>query len=275
MYGGPCAPGQSCNVILEANLASEDLYFDFRLFGIQVADHHVTDFILFLGSGEASVPVDASGHGVIPAGAGQYRAFWRGNGVEKQAIGFFSSPVEFDVDWTTRTLTVSDATLSLDGSSASVSISGTFGESLLEELGGLCPGPEFAEPEVATLPACAAGSLGGLEPPSLVFGCADESPQLTGEVIFAGGQELSPPIPLTAGVQFPAGDILVRWTVTDSRGRFDEVEQAVEVTSRPAVVATHSLDLGDRFVVEEPGGNSRRSAKAQHARRRGPTRRAR
>jgi hypothetical protein len=258
VYGGPCV-GSACGVVLEGNLAASALHLEFGLdtpFGfITFEEHDITDFIMFVGSGELSVPVDANGHGTIPGGAGQYRAFWRDNGTEKQAIGMFADPLGFDIDWTTKTLSVDQVTLNLGGSSATVSFSGTFGDSVLDRLGGLCPKPKLASPEGGLAVACGVGSQVTFDAPKLAIGCRDTPASVSGSVIAANGQTLATPIPIVNGAAtVPRGELVVRWVATDTAGRTDQVDQVIKAVTRPTLAATNSLDLGDRFIAIEPSG---------------------
>ena len=258
VYGGPCV-GSACNVALEGNLAAGRLHFNFGidtpLGKVSFAEHSITDFIMFVGSGDISVPVDANGHGSIPPGAAQYRAFWRDNGAEKQSIGFFSEALGFDINWATKTLSVDQVTLNLGGSSATVSFDGTFGDSLFDRLGNLCPKPRLAQPVGALAVACGADTQVTFPVPGLALGCRDTPATVTGSVIAANGQTLATPIPIVNGAAtVPRGELVVRWIATDTEGRTDQVDQVISAVTRPALAASNSLDLGDRFLVTEASG---------------------
>lgn len=91
--------------------------------------------------------------------------------------------------------------------------------------------------------------------PGLTMGCVDTPTTVTGEIIETNGTVLPAPIPIVDGEAYvPRGSVVVRWTATDTQGRTDQVEQTFETMARPALAASASLNMGDRFSVLEPSG---------------------
>src|SRR6478736_206023 len=254
VYGHAC-PGNSCPVFLELNLSAEDLHFELSLLGFTVASRTVSNILLFAGSGDAPITVDASGHGVVPANTFQFRAFANDGDVE-QVIDNASVPVEFFIDWNTHTLRFPAFPLNFSGVSTTIALQGTFDPSLLESTSGLCPKPVFAPPTPGLATSCNVGGPLKFVPPPLKTACTDTPAKFTGQIEAVNGTTLPTPILLVDGVaSAPRGTLKVRWTATDSQGRTDSVVQTVNAVTSPTVATTDTLDVRDRAFVLEASGS--------------------
>lgn len=265
VYGRAC-PGSSCPVSIELNLAAGDLNFDLSLLGISVASRHISNILLFGGSGDAPVMVDASGHGVVPANTFQYRAFAKDGGEIDQAIGTLAQPVDFFVDWQAQTLRFPAFPISLSGASATVSLEGSFGASLLEQTSNLCPKPKFADQSSTLASSCSVAGPTTFAAPALQYGCSDTPATITGQVVSVNGSTLASPIPIVNGLAtVPHGSATVRWTATDTLGRTDSVLQTVQTFTSPTISTADTLDVRDRAFVQDLSGAFAAVANSGHS----------
>jgi hypothetical protein len=254
VYGHPC-PGNSCPVFLELNLAAGDLHFELSLLGFTVASRTVNNILVFAGTGDAPITVDANGHGVVPANVFQFRAFANDGDVE-QVIDNASVPVEFFIDWNAHTLRFPAFPLSFDGVSTTIALQGSFGSSLLESTSGLCPKPVFAPTNPGLATSCNVGGALKFAAPDLKTACTDTPAKITGRIEAVNGTTLSSPIPIVNGIaSAPRGTLQVRWTATDTQGRTDSVVQTVNAVTSPTIFTTDTLDVRDRAFVQEASGS--------------------
>jgi hypothetical protein len=251
---GAACPSGSCSLGFEAHVAVEDLELEFSL-GPVSETHHIRNFSAVLTAARSALHVNPDGTGVIPAGQlsinGSARHTGGGDDDSFRMLGNTNAnDLPVSIDWTSRTFTMSGIGFQFPEGTATVTLSGTFQQSLAEVLATTdadadgVPGVRDNCPLTAN-PTQAPVASPVLVVPADVASCGQASPgTATARDVCFGASVV---ITSDAAADAPPGASIVHWTATDRLGRTARADQLVE--EQPTLLATRSLLLRDRSAI--------------------------
>jgi hypothetical protein len=255
LFGKSC-PGETCNLGLSTRANVETFSLDLD------GNRTITGMVIDVISLPGALTVGPDGTGTIAPDSLLINGKARINDEPKAIRQVTNSvAVPFSIDWNNKTISISNLTVPFPGNEGNVTVNlvGQFSGSFAESFPGYLLGEDTDADGVPdandNCPLVANADQAPVQSP--VIALQDQSPSCNAPTIHTPDVEdicFGGPVTLTsnAPTSLPLGTTTVTWTAVDSQGH--ETTATQTFTTRPALLASGTIDLGDRTTIA-PGSS--------------------